>query len=175
MSEIIDEIIIDVRERDEFEAEHIETSINLPLSTLPARAQEVMSQAQGQTIVLMCRSGKRANIAAIHFQNARIFEGGILEWKRQGRPTRSTKKRHFPILRQVHLVAGTTILTTAALGALMHPGFLWVTAFFGAGLTVSGATGFCGMAEILSRMPWNQVQSQSKEESCRTPFHTNTK
>ena len=42
------------------------------------------------------------------------------------------------------------------LGLLVHPGFFAVAAFVGAGLTLAGATGFCGMARLLAFAPWNR-------------------
>ena len=47
------------------------------------------------------------------------------------------------------------MLGGVALTLLVHPGFLWLVAFIGGGLTVAGLTGFCGMARLLARMPWN--------------------
>jgi hypothetical protein len=33
--------------------------------------------------------------------------------------------------------------------------------FFGAGLIFAGLSGFCGLAIMLSRMPWNRRQPRS--------------
>jgi hypothetical protein len=33
---------------------------------------------------------------------------------------------------------------------------IWLTIFVGAGLTVAGVTGFCGMARLLALLPWNR-------------------
>jgi len=56
----------------------------------------------------------------------------------------------------VQLIAGSMILTGAALGTLVNPWFLVIPAFFGAGLSFAGATGTCGLAHVLLRMPWNR-------------------
>jgi Protein of unknown function (DUF2892) len=42
------------------------------------------------------------------------------------------------------------------LGLFVSPRFFAVPAFVGAGLITAGVTGFCGMARILMRAPWNQ-------------------
>jgi hypothetical protein len=42
------------------------------------------------------------------------------------------------------------------LGFLVAPAFFGVSAFVGAGLTMAGATGWCGMARLLRIMPWNR-------------------
>lgn len=157
-------IILDVRERDEFDAEHIEHSISVPLSQFDSVAPGVLNQLRESDIVIMCRSGNRARLASAQIAqmgysdkiSARIFEGGILEWKRQGHPIVVGRVSRLPILRQVQLTVGLLILTSTALALTVSPWFLAATAFFGAGLTFAGATGFCGMAILLSKMPWNR-------------------
>ncbi len=164
-------VIIDVREKDEFDAEHIEHSIHVPLSNFQQQAPALFKTLSGKTVVLMCRSGKRAALAAS--QAARfsdgirldVFDGGILEWKTQGKPTVAAKRNHFPIMRQVQLIAGSLVLTGALLSYLVNPAFIFLSAFVGAGLTVAGATGFCGMAVLLARMPWNKGP-QPNSASC---------
>jgi hypothetical protein len=42
------------------------------------------------------------------------------------------------------------------LGLFVSPWFFAVPAFVGAGLITAGVTGFCGMARILMRAPWNR-------------------
>jgi rhodanese-related sulfurtransferase len=167
-------VILDVRERDEFEAEHIEHSINVPLSQFATVAPGVLNQLNQKDVSILCRSGNRARLAFDQLKHlgysdkvvARVYEGGILEWKRQGKPTVVKRRNHLPIMRQVQLIAGSTVLVTTVLGAFVNPWFLAVSAFFGAGLTVAGATGFCGMAELLAKMPWNKTVSSTAEELC---------
>jgi hypothetical protein len=60
------------------------------------------------------------------------------------------------IMRQVQLVVGVGVLIGAALAWWVHPGFVIIPAFLGAGLAFAGATGTCGLAAVLSRMPWNR-------------------
>jgi hypothetical protein len=43
------------------------------------------------------------------------------------------------------------------LGLLVSPWFFVVPAFVGAGLITAGVTGFCGMARLLMRAPWNRA------------------
>jgi rhodanese-related sulfurtransferase len=167
-------VILDVRERDEFEAEHIEDSINAPLSHFASTAPGILNQLKERDILIMCRSGARSKLAAEQLKqlgysdkiSAQIFDGGILEWKRQGKPTLLRQANHLPILRQVQLTVGLLILTSVALGIYVSSWFLAATAFFGAGLTFAGATGFCGMAIVLSKMPWNRANPEAKKELC---------
>lgn len=168
------QVIIDVRERDEFEAEHVENSINVPLSHFASVAPGVLNQLQEKNILLLCRNGTRAQFAAQQIgqlgfadkATAVVFDGGILEWKKQGKPVIKTKGVHIPIFRQVQIVVGPLIFASTLLGAFINPRFLFVSGFFGLGLTVAGTTGFCGMAKILGLMPWNK-SSSSRIESCR--------
>jgi hypothetical protein len=48
----------------------------------------------------------------------------------------------------------------------VNPSFIFLSGFVGAGLMVAGATGFCGMAEILARMPWNRGRPGLEKEVC---------
>jgi rhodanese-related sulfurtransferase len=165
-------IIIDVREEDEFDAEHVENSIHIPLSSFEKQAPAIFKTFHGQNVMIMCRSGKRAGIAtqqAARFSEGvqlEVFKGGILEWKNQGKPTIASKKSHLPIMRQVQLAAGSLALTGAVLAYWVSPNFIFLTGFVGAGLAVAGATGFCGMAEILARMPWNKGTPELSKEVC---------
>jgi hypothetical protein len=47
-------------------------------------------------------------------------------------------------------------LAGTVLGVAVSPWFFVVPAFFGAGLTFAGLTGFCGLARVLMKMPWNR-------------------
>jgi hypothetical protein len=38
----------------------------------------------------------------------------------------------------------------------LNPWFLIMPAFFGAGLLFAGISGTCGLASVLSAMPWNR-------------------
>lgn len=163
-------VILDVRERDEFEAEHVEHSINVPLSHFPSAAPGVLSQLQGRPMTILCRSGVRARMAfdqikglGFDSDQAGVYEGGILRWKEAGLPTVVRARRRLSIMRQVQLTVGTGILGSLLAGLYLSPGFLALTALFGGGLTFAGATGFCGMAELLSRAPWNKLQPHAKE------------
>lgn len=169
----MNQVIIDVREKDEFTAEHIEHSIHVPLSDFPRQAPALFKTLQGKSVVLMCRSGKRAALAASQATSfsqgidLQVFEGGILEWKKQGNPTVATKKSHLPIMRQVQLIAGILVLTGVLLSRFVNPAFIFLSGFVGAGLTIAGATGFCGMAELLAHMPWNKTNPNALKEACK--------
>lgn len=58
--------------------------------------------------------------------------------------------------RQVQIAAGSLIVLGAVLGVAVSPWFHALSAFVGAGLVFAGASGFCGLARVLMRMPWNR-------------------
>jgi rhodanese-related sulfurtransferase len=163
--------IIDVRERDEFDAEHIENSINLPLSELGRLAPGVLRQLEGKPVVIMCRSGNRATLALQQLQglgkfnlsSLEVYKGGILEWKKQGKPTACAKAGHLPILRQVQLIAGLLVITGAALAYFVNPAYIFLSAAVGAGLAFAGASGNCLMANMLVYMPWNKTNAAAPD------------
>jgi len=148
--------LLDVRSPIEFESERIEGAKNIPLDVLDGRLEEVPAQGD---VVVVCRTGVRATIAAEAMaragRRARVLEGGVLAWRRAKLPLRVGRKR-LPVDRQVQLIAGLMVLTGVTLGVLVNRWFLAVAAFFGAGLTFAGATGTCGLALVLMKMPWNR-------------------
>lgn len=91
-------IIVDVREADEFEKEHIIGSINLPLSVLLEGAQNHFPTLPQAHILIMCRSGKRSQQAfdilvdrdILDEDKMTVFVGGLLRWKQEGNPTCAT-------------------------------------------------------------------------------------
>lgn len=158
------EIILDVREKDEYQAERIPNSIHVPLSEFTHLAPGVLNSIKDKKITFMCRSGKRAALAIQEAQKLgfndvhsySVFEGGILAWKEQGKPILTGTKFHLPVMRQVQLIAGVLILIGTALSYWVSPAWLALTAFVGAGLSFAGISGFCMMAEVLAKAPWNQ-------------------
>jgi hypothetical protein len=63
--------------------------------------------------------------------------------------------------RQVRIAAGSLVLLGALLAWLVHPAFIALSAFVGAGLVFAGLTDTCGMGMLLARMPWNQAQENT--------------
>lgn len=76
-----DAVLLDVRERDEYAAGHIPDSLNLPLSELERRWDELDS---GRPVFVYCLSGGRSRQAA-GFLAGKGFEvkniGGISAWR----------------------------------------------------------------------------------------------
>jgi glyoxylase-like metal-dependent hydrolase (beta-lactamase superfamily II)/rhodanese-related sulfurtransferase len=147
--------LLDVRSPIEFESERIEGAVNVPLDALDARLDDI---PEGVDLVVVCRTGVRATIAAESLaragRRARVLDGGVQAWRRARLPLREGRKR-LPVDRQVQLIAGSMVLTGVGLGLLVSPWFLGLAAFFGAGLAFAGATGTCGLALLLMKLPWN--------------------
>ena len=52
----------------------------------------------------------------------------------------------------IHVIAGTFILASLALGTWLHPYWYFFTAFVGANLFQFGFTGFCPLGIILKKL-----------------------
>lgn len=171
-----DIVVLDVREQDEFAAEHVPGSIWVPLSQFAHSAPGVLQSLVGRRVLLMCRSGSRAGMAREQIEklgfrgqiDISVFDGGILEWKRQGKPLIVRKAAALPIMRQVQLAAGLLVLSSSLLGLYADPRAVWVSVFVGGGLSFAGLTGFCGLARLLAMMPWNRTETEGTEP-CRKP------
>jgi glyoxylase-like metal-dependent hydrolase (beta-lactamase superfamily II)/rhodanese-related sulfurtransferase len=156
-------LLLDVRSPIEFESERIEGALNVPLDALEIRVDEIPESAE---VVVVCRTGVRATIAAESLaragRRARVLDGGVQGWRRAHLPLREGRKR-LPVDRQVQLIAGGMVLTGVGLGLVVSPWFLALAAFFGAGLTFAGATGTCGLALVLMKLPWNATRASAGE------------
>ena len=84
----------------------------------------------------------------------------MIAWKELGHPVNKGDKKIMPLMQQVQLTIGLGVLTGAILAVTINPSWVYLCAFFGAGLTMAGSTGWCGLAILMSKMPWNRVASQ---------------
>lgn len=151
-------VLVDIREPDEFARRHVRGALSRPLSTLDPAAIAV---EPGKNVIFTCRTGMRTGancerLAALVPGDAYVLEGGVDAWAAAGLPVEEDRKAPLELMRQVQIAAGLLVLIGVALGVAVHPAFLAVSAFVGAGLTFAGATGFCGMARLLAVMPWNR-------------------
>ena len=62
-------LLIDVREDDEYNEAHLENAINIPYGSIVSKIAEY-AKDKGQDIILYCKSGKRASIAADSLKDA---------------------------------------------------------------------------------------------------------
>lgn len=151
-------LLIDVREPQEYAAEHIPEAQLLPLSTFhPAR----LSQEAGKKVVLHCVMGMRSAQAGQKLLDAGFttvynFRGGVQAWKDAGYATAGGQRTPLSLQQQVQIVSGSLVLLGTLLGVLVSPWFLLLSGGVGAGLVYAGVSGTCGMATLLARLPYNQ-------------------
>lgn len=163
--------LIDVRTPVEYREIHVEFARNVPLDQLDAA--ELMQARHGsadESLYVICRSGSRGQQACEKFFKAGFssvvnVEGGTMACVEAGLPVVRGKKA-ISLERQVRIAAGSLVLLGATLGWFIHPAFIGLSAFVGAGLVFAGITDTCGMGMILARMPWNQCSQLTP--SCRT-------
>ena len=155
--------LIDVRSPVEFRELHATHARNVPLNRLdPVALMQARNDSKDEPLYLICRSGSRGRQAcekflAAGFPNVVNVEGGTLAWAECGLPVVRGQKA-ISLERQVRIAAGLLVLLGALLGWLVHPAFVGLAAFVGAGLVFAGITDTCGMGLLLARMPWNQVK-----------------
>jgi rhodanese-related sulfurtransferase len=161
--------LIDVRTPLEYRRIHAEAARSVPLDRLDARAvMEARNGTRDEPLYTICRTGSRGRQACAAFQAAGFsnvvnVEGGTLAWEQAGLPV-VRGKQSISLERQVRIAAGSLVTLGTALGAFVHPAFLGVAAFVGAGLIFSGVTDTCGMGLMLARMPWNRAEPE--EATC---------
>jgi rhodanese-related sulfurtransferase len=153
--------LIDVRTPVEHEEMRIAGSQLMPLDSLDPAV--VKSAAMGSDqCVLICRSGKRADQAfgklhAAACEKFVILKGGVLAWESAGLPLERGERKVLPLMRQVQIVVGLLLIASSVLALTVDTNFALIPAFLGCGLTLAGSTGWCGLAILLSKMPWNRV------------------
>lgn len=81
--------VVDVREADEYAEGHVPGAINIPLSDLQGRYQEI---DKAKPVVLVCAKGGRSAMAAElitmkDYSNVYNLLEGTLGWQERGLPT----------------------------------------------------------------------------------------
>lgn len=141
----------------EYKEKHIRGVRSVPLDELEAHAAEFASK---KTIYVHCRSGNRSQKALTKLAQLGItaelvnVEGGLNAWDEHGYDTGSHTNR-IPLMRQVLIAAGSLVLVGSVLALVVAPLYVLISIAVGAGLLFAGVTGWCGMAFVLARMPWN--------------------
>ena len=158
--------LIDVRTPVEFREVHVGIARNVPLDRLdPAALMQDRNGSADEPLYVLCRSGSRGQQACemflkAGFANVVNVEGGTLACVEAGLPVVRGRKA-ISLERQVRITAGLLVLVGALMGLLVHPAFIGLSAFIGAGLVFAGITDTCGMGMALARMPWNQCRDDT--------------
>ncbi|WP_428306793.1 rhodanese-like domain-containing protein [Lacipirellula sp.] len=151
--------IVDVRTPAEFRGVHAEGAQNIPIDELASRTDDLRQSAAAGPLYLICQGGGRSRraceqLAAKGFAVVNV-DGGTNAWVAAGLPVVRGKST-ISLERQVRIAAGSLALIGALLAWFVHPAFVWLSAFIGAGLVFAGVTDTCGMGMMLAKMPWNR-------------------
>jgi rhodanese-related sulfurtransferase len=154
-------ILLDVRTPAEFAGVHVAAARSMPLDQLDPAAIAALRRQPDEAIYVICQTGGRAASACGKLTDSGLsqvfsIEGGTVAWERAGFPVERGGGKVISLERQVRIGAGSLVLLGAILTWLVHPAFLALPAFVGAGLVFAGVTDYCGMAIILGKMPWNR-------------------
>lgn len=150
-------LLIDVREPVEHKSQRIEGACLIPLGEITVEKLP----STHRPIVIHCRSGKRSAdackklLAVDPSLDVASLEGGILAWQQAGYGVKKSGSRGLPLDQQTQITLGFIVLSGTILGTVIDPGFYILPGFIGAGLIFAGITGWCGMAKVLAKMPWN--------------------
>jgi hypothetical protein len=82
-------------------------------------------------------------------------EGGTQAWVEAGLPVNRGASKVMSLERQVRIAAGSLVLTGVLLSLFVHPYFIGLSGFVGAGLIFAGISDWCGMGLLLAKLPWN--------------------
>ncbi|MBB6054037.1 rhodanese-like domain-containing protein [Armatimonas rosea] len=161
--------LIDVRSPQEYAEGHVPGAMNLPMDQAEARLNDLQRQ---DPVILICQSGRRAGMTCellkAHHDGLIVLEGGTKAWMDASLPVVKTASTRLPLMRQVQVGAGGLILIGTLLSLFVSKGWIGLAIFVGAGLLLAGTTGFCGMAILLEKMPWNRPTAAAPTKSTTT-------
>jgi rhodanese-related sulfurtransferase len=162
--------LLDVRTPGEYESVHIRGAYNVPLDTLGEHGPDIRAHVD-EPVVLICQSGQRARKAeealrGAGMPNLHVLDGGVNGWMAAGKPVQRGRKR-LSLERQVRIAAGALAATGGVLAVAVNPLFGLLSAFIGSGLVFAGVTDTCGMAMLLSRLPYNRPATCDVEAMVR--------
>jgi molybdopterin/thiamine biosynthesis adenylyltransferase/rhodanese-related sulfurtransferase len=83
-------VLVDVRERDEWDEGHIPGAVHVPRGNLESRVENAVPDKSRQ-VVVYCASGNRSAFAAktleeLGYEHVVSLAGGFTDWKRNGNP-----------------------------------------------------------------------------------------
>lgn len=162
--------ILDVRTPPEYARVHVTSAQLLPLDDLDAAAIAAGRRDAADPTYVICQSGARAAKACQRLHEAGLsnvysIEGGTAAWEKAGLPVERGTSRVISLERQVRIAAGSMVFIGVILAWTVHLAFLVVPAFIGTGLVFAGITDYCGMALMLTKMPWNRRNPTTKSDT----------
>lgn len=156
--------LLDVRSPLEYRSGHIPGARLAPLNELETNGLSelagIADSETGKPVYLTCHAGDRAERAAKllrenGLQHVVLVQGGTQAWRNAGLPVNKCGNI-WSLERQVQITVGSLLLLKVFFGFAVHELFFLAVAAIGAGLITAGMTRWCGMAQIIARMPWNR-------------------
>jgi len=138
-------VLVDVRERDEWEEGHIPGAIHIPRGNLESRIENAVPDRSSK-VVLYCASGARSAFSAkalgeLGYEDVSSLVGGFTDWKRNGyevelprslSPERRTRYSRHLLIPEVGEAGQLKLLDTSILligaGGLGSPASLYLAA-----------------------------------------------
>jgi rhodanese-related sulfurtransferase len=157
-------VLLDVRTDAEYRAGHAEGARLVSLDEIDPRTLPGLignpNVGRYETLYVTCQSGARARQAAERladagYHNLAVIEGGTQAWEQAGLPMVRCGTA-IALDRQVQIAVGSLLVLKVILGFTIHEIFFAAIPLIGIGLVVAGLTRWCGMADLLARMPWNR-------------------
>jgi rhodanese-related sulfurtransferase len=163
--------LLDVRSPAEHAGAHIPGTKLIPLDELDPVSFCKQRGADCSPVFVICQSGGRAakaiqKLEAAGVKDCVLLEGGTQAWIDAGLPVNRGKSRVLPLMRQVQITIGAISATGSVLALLVDPKFAFIPLFMGCGLLMAGITGFCGLAVLMAKMPWNKASSPKGASCC---------
>lgn len=154
--------VIDVRAPGEYASGHVPGALNIPLDRLSEAVPALKAASARGSLLVVCASGVRSTRACDILSAADIeavtLSGGTSAWEGEGhgldRPEGG--RATWPMERQVRLAAGSLVVAGLLMG-VRRPAARWLSAGIGTGLVFSAVTNTCGMAAVLSKLPYNRA------------------
>ena len=156
--------VVDVRTPGEFGSGHIPGAFNIPLDRLDEALPALRAATADGEVVVVCASGARSRTASDRLAAAGVtaasLDGGTdgLGGRRSPAGPAGRARAVWPMERQVRLVAGSLVLLGLLLDLLV-PGARILSLLIGGGLVFSALSNTCGMAAVLSKLPYNRRPS----------------
>lgn len=166
--------VIDVRSPAEFESEHLPGSYNIPMNTLAEHGRRIREEVS-EPIVFVCQMGTRAAqaqqqtseelamqaLAGNGLQHVHFLAGGLRAWAQAGGAV-TRGRQVWSTERQVRFITGSIVIASILLSEFVDA-IKWLALFIGVGLTFAAWTNFCGLEQVLARLPWNRATRPSPE------------
>ncbi|MFD1658706.1 rhodanese-like domain-containing protein [Streptomyces caeni] len=159
--------VIDVRTPGEYASGHLPGALNIPLDAVERALPDIRHAAERGDVLVVCASGARSENAcrllAEHGIPTATLAGGTGAWAAAGHDLHQSPahggRATWNMERQVRFTAGAVVLLGLALGLLIHPAFLLLSAGIAGGLVFSALTNTCGMAVMLAKLPHNRPRA----------------